>query len=43
MKEIEVWRKSYKCAGKFCELKCSDLRWNDAVGNLNVFKPNSEV
>ena len=35
MKGIEVWRKSSKRAVKWSEVKCSDVRWNGAVGNLN--------
>ena len=24
-------------------MKCSDVRWNEAVGNLNGVKPNERV
>ena len=43
MKEIEVWRKSSKSAMKWSEVKCSDVRWNGAVENLNGVKPNKKV
>jgi hypothetical protein len=45
MKGIKVWRKSSKNAVKWSEMKCSDVRWNGAVGNLNGSKPweGSEV
>ena len=43
MKRIEVWRKSSKSAVKWSEVKCSDVRWNGAVGNLNGVKPNERV
>jgi hypothetical protein len=38
VKGIEVWRKSSKS-----EVKCSDVKWNDAAGNLNEVKPNEKV
>jgi hypothetical protein len=40
MKGIEVWQKSSKSAVKWSELKCSDARWNGAVGDLCGVKPN---
>ena len=40
MKGIEVWRNSSKRAVKWSEVKCSDVRLNGVVGNLNVVKPN---
>ena len=40
---IEVWRKSSKCAVKWSEVKCSDVRWNWAIGNLNGVKSNERV
>ena len=43
MKGIEVWRKSSTSAVKWSEVKCSDVRWNGAVGNLNGVKPNEMV
>jgi hypothetical protein len=43
MKGIEVWRKSSKSEVKWSEVKCSDARWNGAVGNLNGIKPNERV
>jgi len=43
VKRIEVWRKSSKSAVKWSEVKCSDVRWNRAVGNLNGVKPNERV
>ena len=43
MKGIEVWRKSSKSAVKWNEVKCSDVRWNGAVGTLNGVKPNESV
>jgi hypothetical protein len=36
-------RKSSKSAVKWSEMKCSDVRWNEAVGNLNGVKPNERV
>jgi hypothetical protein len=39
-----VWRKSSKSAVlKWSEVKCSDVRWNGAVGDLNGVKPNGRV
>jgi hypothetical protein len=43
MKGKEVWQKSSKSAVKWSEVKCSDVRWNEAVGNLNGVKPNERV
>jgi len=43
VKGIEVWRKSFRSAVKWSEVKCSDVRWIGAVGNLNGFKPNERV
>ena len=43
MKGIEVSQKSSKSAVKWSEVKCSDVRWNGAVGNLNGVKPNERV
>jgi len=40
---IEMWRKSSKIAVKLSEVKCSDVRWNEAVGNSNEVKPNERV
>jgi len=30
-------------AVKWSEMKFSDVRWNEAVGNLNEVKPNERV
>jgi len=30
-------------AVKWSDVKCSDVRWNGAVGNLNGVKPNERV
>ena len=43
MKGIEVWQKSSKSAVKWNEVKCSDVRWNGVVWNLNGVKPNERV
>jgi len=43
MKGIEVWRKSSKSSVQWSEVKCSDVRWSGAVGNLNWFKPNERA
>jgi len=43
MKTIEVWRKSSECAVKWSDVKCGDVRWNGAVGNLDGVKPNNRV
>ena len=43
MEGIEVWRKSSKSAVKWSVVKCSDVRWKGAVGNLNGVKPNERV
>jgi len=43
MKGIEVWRKSSKSAVKWSEVKCIDVRWSGAVGNLNGVKQNERV
>jgi hypothetical protein len=43
MRGIQVRRKSSKSAVKWSEVKCSEVRWNGAVGNLNGFKPNERV
>jgi len=43
VKGIEVWRKSFRSAVKWSEVKCSDVRWIGAVGNLNGFEPNERV
>ena len=43
VKGIEVWRKSSKSAVKWSEVKCSDVRWNGAVGNINGVKLNEKV
>jgi hypothetical protein len=43
MKGIEVWLKSSKSAVKWSDVKCSDVRWNGGVGNLNGVKPNERV
>jgi hypothetical protein len=40
MKGIEMWLKSSKSALKWSEVKCSEVRWNGAVGNLDGVKPN---
>ena len=40
---IELWRKSSKIAVKWSEVKCSDVKWNEAVGNVNEVKPNERV
>jgi hypothetical protein len=42
MKGIEVWRES-SSAAKWSEVKCSNVRWNGAVGNLNGIKTNERV
>ena len=42
-KVIELWQKSPKSAVKWSVVKCSDVRWNGAVGNLNGVKPNGRV
>ena len=38
-----MWRKSSKSAVKRSEMKCSDVRRNGVVGNLNGVKPNERV
>jgi hypothetical protein len=43
MKGIEVRRKSSKSEVKGIEVKCSDVRWNGAVGNLSGFKQNERI
>ena len=43
VKGIEMWLKSSKCLVKCWDVKCSDVRWNAAEGNLNVVKPNEIV
>ena len=43
MKGIEECRKLSKSAVKWSEVKCSDVRWNGTVGNLNGIKPNERV
>jgi len=43
MKGIDVWRKSSKSAVKWSEVKCSDVRWNGAGGNLIAVKSNEKV
>jgi hypothetical protein len=43
MKGTEVWRKSSKSAVKCSEVKCSDVRRNGVVGDLNEVKPNERV
>ena len=40
---IEVWWKSCKSVVKWSEMKCSDLRSNGVVWNLNGVKPNERV
>ena len=42
MNGIEVWLKSSKSAVKWSEVKCIDVRWNEAVGNLNGVKAKWE-
>jgi len=43
VKGIEVWRKSSKSVVKWSEVKCGEVRWNGAVGNLNGVKPNERA
>ena len=43
MKGTEVWWTSSKSEVKWIEVKCSDVRWSGAVGNLNGVKPNERV
>ena len=43
MQGIEVWRKSSNSVVKWSEMKCSDVRWNVEVGNLNGVKPNERA
>ena len=40
---MDVWRKLSKSVVKWSVVKYSDVRWNEAAGNLIGFKPNERV